>query len=198
MKRSLLITLAVLVAAGNAFAVGGNVGVFVNPTAVNCALLRGASTTTIAVVHKNHTGSTAVGFSAPLPTCASASMLWIADQNPQGFVIIPNDTLGSQSGISVGYGSCRVAGEATHVINMLFNAIGANLPGCCLYTVKPNLALSPNVLSVDCSPVGIEEICNGTSGNLRPTGTVASTCPCNIPTEASTWGVIKELFRQGS
>jgi hypothetical protein len=197
MKRSLLITLAVLLTAGHAFAAGGNVGLFVNPTAANCAIMQGASTTTIAVVHKNHTGSTAVGFSAPLPPCGQVGLVWISDQNPGGYVIIPNDTLGSQSGISVGYGSCRAAGEATHVINMLFNRT-ALLPGCCLYTVKANLELAQNVISADCSPNPIEEIANGTSANVRPTGTTAPTCPCNIPNEASTWGVIKELFRQGS
>jgi hypothetical protein len=177
--------------------VGGNVGLFVNNLAVNCAVLQGASTTTIAVVHKNHSGTTAVAFSAPLPTCAQSSLVWVADQNPSGFVIIPNDTLGSQGGgISVGYGICRT--DNVHVISILLNRT-ALLPSCCLYTVKANLVLAPTVISTDCTPGNPQtESANGTSANVRPTGAAVTLCPCNIPNEASTWGVIKELFRSGS
>jgi hypothetical protein len=195
MKRLLLITVAVLFVAGHAFAGGGNIGLFTNAAATNCAIVQGASTTTAVVVHKNHTGSTGCGFSAPIPSCATSGLVWVADQNPQGFVIIPNDTLGSQSGISVGYGSCRT--DAVNVINILCNRV-ALLSGCCWWTVLPNHLLSPNVLSVDCSPIPLEEIVTGSQANLRPTGTPAANCPCNIPNAASTWGVIKELFRQGS
>jgi hypothetical protein len=195
MKRLLLITVAVLFVAGSAFAEGGNLGIYVNNTAANCALLQGASTSTYAIVHKNHTGTTAVGFAAPLPSCASSNMVWVADQNPSGFVIIPNDTLGSQSGISVGYGSCRT--DNIHVISVLFNRISL-MPGCCWYRITENPLLAQTALSVDCGAPAIEEPVYHGSGHIRPTGTTAATCPCNVGSEPSTWGVIKELFRSGS
>jgi hypothetical protein len=202
MKRSLLITLAVLVAvvlaaAGPAFAIGGNIGIFVNNTAVNCAVMRGASTSTYAIVHKNHDGSTGSAFSAPLPPCVGTSMVWISDQ-PVVPIVLPNDTLGSQGGVSTAYGQCRT--DNVHVLSMLFNSVGVapGFAGCCLMTVKPNFLLSPNVIHTDCSANPVEEIANGTSANVRGTGVAVGACPCNIPNEASTWGVIKELFRSGS
>jgi hypothetical protein len=197
MKRLLLITVAVLFVAGSAFAEGGNLGIYPNATAANCAIVQAAANAqqTMYIVHKNHTGTTAVGFAAPLPECAQSGMFWITDQNPGGFVIIPNDTLGSQSGISVGYGTCRT--DAIVVITMLFQRTSL-LPGCCLYSVTPNHLLAPTVQSVDCSTPKIEEVVYAGSANLRPTGTTAATCPCNIGNEPSTWGVIKELFRKGS
>jgi hypothetical protein len=155
--------------------------------------VQGASTTTVAVVHKGHTGATASGFSNPLPPCANG-LIWVADQ-PVVPVFLPNDTLGSQGGVSAGYGTCR--SDAVHVTSILLQRISL-LAGCCLWTVKPNLLLAPTVISTDCSPNPVEEIANGTSAYVRPTGTTVATCPCNVPNEASTWGVIKELFRQGS
>lgn len=193
MKRSLLITLAVLLAAGPAFAFGGNIGLFQNTLGTNCALMAAAGSTTAHVVHKDHTGASASAFSALLPPCSG--LFFVADQNPQGFIIIPNDTLGSQGGVSIGYGSCFPG--AVHVMSIVASKLG-NTVGCCVWRIGPNLLQGPTVQSTDCAPVPMLEVANGTAVILRNTGQPVSSCPCNIDAEPSTWGVIKELFRQGS
>ncbi len=192
MKRSLLITFAVLLAAGPAFAFGGNIGLFQNTLGTNCALMQAAGSTTAHVVHKDHTGTTGSSFSALLPSCAG--LTWLADL-PQFAITVHNDTLGTQGGSSVGYGTCFTA--AVHVLSIQCLKT-VNTTGCCVWRVGANLLLAPTAQSVDCAGVPVEEVANGTAVVLRATGQPVSSCPCNIDAEPSTWGVIKELFRQGS
>jgi hypothetical protein len=200
MKRLLLITVVGLFVAGQAFAQqigdGGTIGVFTSGTGANCALLQAAAVSNYYIVHKLHNGTTGSSFAAPLPECATSYMFWVADQ-PQFPVYIANDTLGTQGGgVSVGYGSCVPAGTNVHVVTMVFNRL-ALLPGCCLMTVQPNLAFAPTPISTLCDAQGTEVPATAGSGRIRPTGTQAALCPCDIPVTPSTWGVIKELFRKG-
>ena len=63
MKRSLLLTLAAMLAATNAFADGGSIGVFTDQSATNCTIEQGVSITTVTIVHQGSDGTTGSEFS---------------------------------------------------------------------------------------------------------------------------------------
>jgi len=126
-------------------------------------------------------GSTACQYSAPKPTCMTA--MYLSDTNP-----FPVTVGNSQTGVSVGYGTCRVG--PIHVQTISFFTSGTT-PACCRYRVlpDPNLA-SGQVETVDCAFQ--PGIATGGQGfvNSNPT------CNCNVPVEDTTWGGVKALYNE--
>jgi len=182
MKKTLLLSLAMICVASMAFGQAGTVGIYADPVGANCHLPDVvAGLNVYNVVHTNTAGASAVQFSAPLPGCYVAG-LWLSDAPFYGV------TLGnSQVGVAIGYGACVGAPN----IVLLINIFGQGLTGpCCAWTVVPD----PNVPSgqievVDCGNNlifgnGFTSYVNGNSND----------CPCTVATEESTWGQVKSLY----
>jgi len=188
MKRSLLIACIAVLAATNAFAFGGSVGVFENVAGASCTIIQPAANGTYqpAIVHTGFDQSTGCSFQALNPSCSGS--VFLTDISLVG---VYSGT--SQIGASAGYGACVNGGPkgvATMFMQVLFD-----IPGqCCVWTVTRHPGLiPPTVISTDCSPVIQEEPAAGGTAFLREAET--TNCDCNVPTRESTWGGVKELFR---
>ncbi|MDH3217096.1 MAG: hypothetical protein OEN01_12550 [Candidatus Krumholzibacteria bacterium] len=182
MKKTLLLTLVVICVAGQASAqtFGGEIWVADSQNLGSCEIAHGnaAPLTQIAIIHNNYSPETlAVGFTATVP--ALAFLFHTGDVWNFGAVVG-----GSQAGVNVGYGACLAPGEAIHVGNMNFVAIGAPT-GCVAYPIT-------NPSASDCSGTSLGTTF-GPGGFVKALPT--TDCACGIvPNEDTTWGQIKELF----
>ena len=126
-------------------------------------------------------GAAACQFSAPKPACFTG--IYLSDSNP--FPV----TIGtSQTGVSIGYGSCRQ--YPVHVQTITFFSQGTT-GDCCLYPVLPD----PNepggqVVVVDCNQQLVPVTGGATVVNLthRACWTVSA--------EETSWGKVKSLYTE--
>jgi hypothetical protein len=187
MKKTLLITLVIMLSASMAFAQAGRIGLFGDATGAveSCGITDGtAGLLPIYVVHVETAGATACQFRAPAPACLLASgASWLSDAPV--FAVNIGD---SQNGIAIGYGACLTA--PIHVLTIQFFASGTTAP-CCVYEVIPDDdVLSGEVEVVDCEGTIIFGV--GQSGVINPDATCA--CVDIVPVQDSSWGKIKSLF----
>ena len=181
MKKVLLLTLVLMFSAGIAFAGPGSIGIFADNAATSCNLPDVAPFGSYYIIHVNQTGSSACRYAAPKPACFTGA--FFADQNP-----FPVTVGSSQTGVSVGYGSCLVGNVLTQT--MVFFTSGTT-PLCCYWTVVPDpLAPSGKIEAVDC----FDQFWYPTGGQ----GIVKSAphCNCNVPAEETTWGKVKAIFAE--
>jgi len=186
MKKALLVTLVLMLVAGTGFAQNGFVGVFADNQGTNCNLAVAPGLFLVYVVHVFTAGSTAVQYSAPKPACLTAT--YLSDTNM--FAV----TIGhSQTGVAVGYGSCRIG--TIHVQTLAYFVAGGTAQ-CCEYPVlpDPNVA-SGHIETVNCAynlvyAMGITGIVNPNptcvcdSGPPLPFRAVDVVCPPNMTVPA--------------
>jgi hypothetical protein len=179
MKKALLLTFALMLGASLAFAQGGSIGLYKDTAGTDCWLNDTTSgLTPYYVVHLNTTAASAAEFSAPKPACVMATFLSDA-------AVYPVTVGGSQTGVSIGYGSCKAA--PIHILTLNFFTMGMT-PQCCLYPVLPH-PVNGGPWMVDCSNNQLPAAARiaVVNGNL--------TCTCEIvPTEETTWGGVKALY----
>ena len=181
MKRTLLIAFVAVLAASQAFAFGGSVGLFASSAGASCAILAGAVTQPT-ILHTNSDGTTGSQFAAPVPGCSG--LLYLTD------ILIPQVKVGATStGLSVGYGACVTSFN----IGTIFTQQLVPPTGCCAWSVIAHPGFpDPTPISTNCAtPVTEEPAGGGTAIVSANTGL----CPCNVSTQESTWGGVKELFR---
>jgi len=164
---------------------GGSIGIYADPAGVDCNIRDVPSgLMTVYIVHTNTAGATASQFSAPKPACMTGAT-WLSDT-----AVFPVTLGNSQTGVTVGYGSCRA--EPIHVLTMNYLVTDPS-QSCCMYRVLPDPGLgSGKVEVVDCA----FNLQYGT-GNTS-TVNANSSCLCGlesvIPTEQTTWGHMKALY----
>lgn len=182
-----------LLAPTQAHAIGGSIGVFSDGSATNCGLMDATGVVTLAIVHVLSDGSVGCEYSAPPPPCANWTFL---DETPNYGAPNPGVFQGSSPiGASVGYGTCLFATPpnpvVAHITTMRFSSLGTS-SSCCLYTVRDHPGFPATTpISVTCRPFGREtEPASGGQAiiNSNPT------CSCTVPSEETTWGVIKSLY----
>jgi len=181
MKKGMLLALVLVFSASIAFAGPGSIGIFADNAGTNCNLPDAAGFGMYYIVHVNTTGSTACMYMALKPACFTGN--FFADQNVFG-VVVGN----SQTGVSVGYGSCLTGNIL--VQTMVFMTSGTT-PNCCYWTVVPHpFASSGKIEAVDC----FDQKWYPTGGQ----GIVKSlpSCNCNVPAEETTWGKVKAIFAE--
>jgi len=190
MRLLLLMTLVLVLGATMVLAQdGGRIGLFSDEAGTNCAITDAApGLLQVYVVHIMTGGATASQYAAPKPPCFTAS--YLSDTNVFG-VTVGN----SQTGVSVGYGTCRSA--PIHLQTISFFAAGTSST-CCVY-------------SVACDPVSVTGACGagkldvvdcgftyilgaGQSGVVN--STVDCTCAMIVPERDSSWGQIKALYSE--
>jgi hypothetical protein len=124
-------------------------------------------------------GAAACQFSAPKPACFTG--IYLSDM-----ALFPVTIGNSQTGVSVGYGSCR--GYPIHVLTISFFGMGTT--SCCYYPVLPD----PNepggqVVAVDCS----QQLVSVTAGAT----VVNFVYGCySVPAEETSWGRVKSLYAE--
>jgi hypothetical protein len=164
-------------------AYGDTIGLYADNLGTSCNIGESYPLTYVYVVHVSPGGATASEFMAPKPACWTGAM-WMQDIEIYG---MPGN---SQTGKSIGYGSC-VTGTI-HILTIVYFAQGTAEP-CCVYPVLP-APWSPGgeVLIADCdlNPV--------TAIGLASTVNGDSTCPCGYPVsvDETTWGSVKALYTE--
>jgi len=196
MKKTLLIAFVAMLAATQAFAAAGSISIFSSSAAATCALQQPAVSTAAAyaIVHVGTDGATGSAFSAPIPPCAAGIIIVDVAQVPSYIGRLPDPAIPSQVGVSAGYGvgNCRTG--PIHIADMIYKAL-TPIPGCCPWHVVANPALGvAGPVSYDCS-VPIQQVNAGAGAGIISVNTGA--CSCSVDTKDSTWGAVKELFRQG-
>jgi hypothetical protein len=197
MKRSLLITFVAICMASSAFAAAGSIGVFSDLVGGSCTLTNdgpGPLVDSFAyIVHTGSDGTTGCSFSAPIPICASGIVAVDIPQVPVYLGAQPAPAVPSQVGASAGYGNCFSGPKA---VAQMFVSWFAPAVGCCVWSVEANPALGfTTPTSTDCSTPIQEEGAAG--GSAFVTATPGPGCSCTVDNTESTWGGVKELFRQG-
>jgi len=164
---------------------GGKIGMFADQAGTNCSITDTApGLLPIYVVHIVDAGATAIQYIAAKPACMTST--YLSDTNPFG-VTIGN----SQTGVSVGYGTCRSG--AIHCQTISYFASGTT-PACCVYTVH-------------CDPLGVDQCASGlvdivdcdfgTGLAKGRSGVINQNASCDcatVPVEETSWGQIKSLY----
>jgi hypothetical protein len=176
------LALAVVCTASLAFAQpqAGTIGIFGDNQGMNCYLYDQApGLTPYYIVHVYTPGATASQFAAPKPSCLGAS--WLSD------TAVFTVTIGSsQTGVSVGYGTCRVG--PIHVLTLNYFTMGTTAL-CCMYPVVADpTATPPGIYVVDCDYNLL--VGNGCYGIVNTDGI----CHCATPAQETTWGQVKSLY----
>jgi hypothetical protein len=160
-------------------------GIYDDNMGTNCNIVTTApGLKSVYVLHTRTDGATACQFSAPKPPCWT-NAVYLSDTD-----LFPVTIGNSQTGKSLGYGTCRVGTVYLIAINYFIQ--GAPAQFCCPYPVLPD----PQV------PSGRIEIVNCDFITLYGYGATAvvnpdASCPCESPpvrVEESTWGRVKALY----
>ena len=201
MKALFLTIICLLLAAGSAWGQAGSIGIFPDNIGMSCALRDNApGLTPYYIVHINTAGATACRFSAPKPECSTA--MWLADTNMFA-VTIGN----SQTGVSVGYGTCRAS--PIHVLTINFFTMGTTPPCCYYWTCPDPLAASGQIEVVDCS----QNLVYGVGGGGIINSNASCSCGCasmacvealyrasakcwGVAVEDATWGRVKDAYSE--
>ncbi len=138
------------------------------------------------VVHIGTTGAAACQYKATKPACFPAS--YLSDSSPFS-VVIGN----SQTGVSIGYGSCRVG--SVHVQTISFFGTGTT-PQCCFYTLGCDPLGGTNACAlgyvdiVDCTQSAA--FAKPQVGVINPNA--SCTCIDIVAEQETSWGQIKALY----
>ena len=160
---------------------GGTIGIYNDQQGTDCNLYDGSvGLTSYNVVHLTNFGVTACAYSAPKPSCFTG--IYLSDSN-----IFPVTIGNSQTGVSIGYGSCR---PGPIFVQMLMFYNSGTTPPCCLYPLL-GLPTSGNVEVVDCANNLITGY--GVTSVIKATGS----CACgSVKVDESTWGRVKSLYSE--
>lgn len=179
MGRIVVTSLGILLCASAAIAQPGGINLFSDPTYTDCHFYdAGPGLQHVYVVHVFTPGVTASQW-----MLVNNGMLctYLAESSP--FITIGD----AFSGISVAYGACLAYEILLLDISYFCNGLS---PACATITVEPDPA----------APTGTIEVVDCAANKLVGMGGVLwvnpdGTCSCIIPTESTSWGRVKALYR---
>lgn len=181
MRKSLILTVGLLVCSTMAFAQAGHISLYSELSFSDCSMedvVPGLQT--IYVVHKDTPGATASHFL--IETGGGFGCVWVGEQVYGGIIICP---LGPcPSGYYISYGSCLASDIL--LISYQYFCQGTSPPCAWLRAVRP--PGSRKIEIVDCQ----SNILAGGGGTMYVNPD--ETCNCELPISASNWGKIKSLY----
>jgi len=182
MKKFVLITAMLLaIAATPVLAQVEGLGLFADQAGLNCEVTDAVEgIKRVYVVHLNSVGATGSEF---LVDTSASTMALIVAAVPAGFLSIGN----SDTGISIAYQECRVG--TFLVLTLTFDNFGTTAPCSYLHMLEDPNAVPPVRIWNDC--FSFPHAFPGGQAIVNANGT----CPCDVATEATTWGTIKALYR---
>jgi hypothetical protein len=204
MRIFAIVLVLIAFAAGPVFGQAGYIGIYGDNQGMTPCGLRDQTPglTPYYIVHTNTPGATASRFWAPKPWCSMAQ--YLADT-----AVFPVTVGNSQTGVAIGYGSCRQG--PIHVLTINFFTQGLT-PSCCCYFIYGDPRTSGQVEVVDCA----EHLLYATGSRGVINSTIACDCPaCTspgclaafyagsdgcinypVPVQESTWGRVKQLYSE--
>ncbi len=185
MKRVLLLSLCLLVAASIAFAQPpGSIGVFADPGATVCDVYDIPGLLQLYVVHVWTPGATAAQFRLDCTSWNNGAWTYIGETWYYATVIG-----NTQTGAAVAYGYCAPSPNALVQVNYFVNGLAGDCQFCQI-VADPN-AVPPGIYVADCSDPPIVNPATGGDVVINPT----PGCYCNIPAEETSWGQLKALYK---
>ena len=179
MKHVLLLTIVMLLGASLAFAQGGNIGLYSDPSGTDCNLAPILGVCDVFVVHTLAPGVLGSEWAITQPSCLNEP--FISDTSPFGVYI----GVSPFTGKTVGYGLCL--GSPIHIATLSYFC-ELSTPPCCLQSVVPH-TVTGNLGATDCAINTIPA--TGGTGIWN----ADSSCGCDVAAEETTWGGIKSLYR---
>jgi hypothetical protein len=160
----------------------GIIGLYADPAGSNCNIFyTGSGLVPVYVVHTHTGGATGCEFAAPKPVCWTNAM-WLSDSDP-----FPIQIGNSQTGKSVGYGSCRASATVVTTINYFVLAPPTQV--CCSYPVVPH-PVSGHIWVGDCADNLLDA--RGAPAVIYPDASCL--CESVVRVEETTWGRLKAMY----
>jgi len=181
MKKFVLTAMLLAIAATPALAQVEGLGLFADQAGLNCEVTDAvAGIKRVYVVHLNSIGATGSEF---LVDTSASTMALIVASVPAGFLSIGS----SDTGVSIAYQECKIG--TFLVMTLTFDNFGDSAPCSRLRMLEDPTATPPARIWADCS----SQPHDFPGGQAIVNADV--TCPCDVATEATTWGTIKALYR---
>lgn len=156
------------------------IGLFVDTAYENCKLSdTGPGVVTVYVVHSTSSGATGSQFK--LQTGSGVMLSYLGETSP--FPLVIGNT---QTGISIGYGSCQYSDVLVSTIS--YYASGNSATCSSIWIVPDPASLQGYIEVVSCSTTRFEA-----SGSLLVINSDGS-CDCGPTSRDSNWGKIKDIY----
>jgi hypothetical protein len=184
MKKALLLTFCILGLASLAFAQAGNLDITADAAGTDCNLVSDMGELRCYVVHRNVTTGVA-GSNFKVEQSNSGLEIDTA-KIPSGCLSIGDPDVG----IAITYASCMTN---LPIWVLRLDYIGDFSPCDRLTIVGDPTAQPPGIFVTDCAtPIpNLYEITTGGTAYIDSDGS----CDCNVPSEDTSWGQIKALYR---
>ena len=184
MRKILLLVVCLLLTASLTYAQPGSIGVFGDPAGMTCDIYDYVpAVVDVYVVHVFTPGASACQF---MVDDSGVYMMYLAESVNPFYIGIGY----SRSGISIAYNGCVPSPNMVLTMTYFFQAL---TPPCSYIKVVPHPTASPPGLYVwDCAfPAPNMLTATGGTAIVNPT----ASCMCDVPTEETTWGKIKNLYK---
>ena len=181
MKKFVLTAMILVVAATPALAQEG-LGLYADNAGLSCQIsdLVDGAVKRVYVIHNNSVGASGSEF---LVDASSTTLAIFASTVPSSMLSIGS----AETGISIAYNECKVGSFL--VLTVSYDAFGTTAP-CSYIRMEPDpTAVPPVRVWADC--ISITHPFPGGVAIVNVNGG----CPCNVATQATTWGTIKALYR---
>lgn len=178
MRRTLLLTMAVLFCASLVLAQAGSIGVFADVNATICNLAE-TEFVNVFVVHVSSPGATQSKFK--VVQTDGANMIYFGDTVNPLYSGVGN----TQTGITITYDTCTASPHWIASIHYFGNASSE----CSRVKVVPHPG-ETGVLAWDCAGPPNQQVATGGSMRVNPN----AWCNCTVPVWETTWGQIKALY----
>ncbi|UCG52169.1 MAG: hypothetical protein JSW58_01030 [Candidatus Latescibacterota bacterium] len=183
MKLASVIALVALLGAGAVFGQAGSIGLFSDTYGTNCSLYdQIPGLVSVYAVHVSTSGATACQFR--VEDGPGMNMMWLSD-TAWGIWIGCSHC---PEGIAIPYGICL--SSPIHVLTMGYFAQAISQDCSWIRVVPPETLPSGQIEMYDCD----SNILYPTGGTLIVNPT--DDCQCDVPVDESTWGKIKEMYRE--
>ena len=183
MKKVLLLVVCLLLTASLTYAQPGSIGVFGDPAGATCDIYDLApNLVDVYVVHVFSPGASACQF---MVDDSGIFMTYISETVYPYYIGIGNSRLG----ICIGFGGCVPSPNLVLTMQYFGQAL---TPPCSYIKVVPHpFASPPGLLVWDCNYPANILTATGGKAIVNPT----ASCMCDVPTEETTWGQIKNLYK---
>jgi hypothetical protein len=184
MKRALLLSVCLLVVSSLAFAQTGSIGLFADPGGTSCDLqdaLPGLYS--VYVVHVFTPGATGAQFMVTWDPCML--MTYLSETVTPPYLQIGT----SLTGTAIAYGAC--VGSPNMITTLQFFAQALTGPCCMMHVVADPTEIPPGIYVTNCDDPPLKLSATGGEAYINNDGS----CPCDVPTEETSWGQIKSLYQ---
>ena len=178
MRKTLLLTMAILLCASLVLAQPGSIGVFADVNATICNLAE-TEYINVFVVHVNSPGATQSKFK--LVQTHGANMIYWGDTVNPAYSSVGNN----QTGITITYPTCTAS---PHWIASA-HYLGNDSAECSRIQVVAHPD-ETTVLAWDCADPPNAQVASGGRMHVNPN----AWCNCTVPVWETTWGQIKSLY----